>query len=311
MGSDTLRGMTRTQRSIGSVVLAGVLFGTAGTAGALGPAGTTPQAVGALRLLIGAGTLLLVLWAMGTRPGRILRMWRSPWVIAAAIGAALYQPTFFQAVDDVGVGLATLLAVGSAPIFAGLLGWGVLGLRPTGAWVVATLICIVGLALRSSDALGGAAGVSVGLLLALGAGLSSATWTVAAKHEYDRGANALQLPAATFTLGGLLLLPMLIGQPLDWLAQPSGLALVLYLGVATMAIANVVLSLGLGTLSPGPVTTLMLTDPLVATLLGVAVLGETLGAAEWLGVGLVSAGLVLQAVALARAPRPGRAASPV
>jgi DME family drug/metabolite transporter len=207
--------------------------------------------------------------------------------------------------------MATLLAVGSAPIFAGLLGWGVLGLRPTGAWVVATLICIVGLALRSSDALGGAAGVSVGLLLALGAGLSSATWTVAAKHEYDRGANALQLPAATFTLGGLLLLPMLIGQPLDWLAQPSGLALVLYLGVATMAIANVVLSLGLGTLSPGPVTTLMLTDPLVATLLGVAVLGESLGAAEWLGVALVSGGLVLQAVSLARAPRPGRAASPV
>jgi drug/metabolite transporter (DMT)-like permease len=54
----------------------------------------------------------------------------------------------------------------------------------------------------------------------------------------------------------------------------------------------------------------MLTDPLVATLLGVAVLGESLGAAEWLGVALVSAGLVLQAVALARAPRPGRAAAP-
>ena len=35
--------MTRTHRSIASVVLAGVLFGTAGTAGALGPAGTTPQ----------------------------------------------------------------------------------------------------------------------------------------------------------------------------------------------------------------------------------------------------------------------------
>jgi DME family drug/metabolite transporter len=299
--------MTRTHRSIASVVLAGVLFGTAGTAGALGPAGTTPQGVGALRLIIGAIALLLVLSAMGTRPPHVLRLWRSPWVIAAAAGAALYQPTFFGAVDDVGVGTATLLAVGSAPIFAGVLGWGVLGLRPTGGWVVATVICIVGPVLRSSDELVGASGGSVGLLLALGAGLASATWTVAAKHEYDRGANALELPAATFTLGGLFLLPMLIGQPLDWLAQPSGLALALYLGVATMAIANVVLSVGLGTLSPGPVTTLMLTDPLVATLLGVAVLGESLGAAEWLGVALVSAGLVLQTVALARAPRRGRA----
>ncbi|MCC6756234.1 MAG: EamA family transporter [Solirubrobacterales bacterium] len=299
--------MTRTHRSIASVVLAGVLFGTAGTAGALGPAGTTPQAVGALRLVIGAITLLLVLAAMGTRPPRILRLWRSPWVIAAAAGAALYQPTFFQAVDDVGVGTATLLAVGSAPIFAGLLGWRVLGHRPTGGWVVATVVCIVGLALRSSSELVEGAGWSAGLLLALGAGLSSATWTVAAKHEYDQGANALELPAASFTLGGLLLLPMLIGQPLDWLAQPSGLALALYLGVATMAVANVVLSVGLGTLSPGPVTTLMLTDPLVATLLGVGILGEALGTAEWLGVALVFSGLVMQTVALARTPRRGRA----
>jgi DME family drug/metabolite transporter len=200
-----------------------------------------------------------VLAARGTGPRQVLRLLRSPWVVVAAVGAALYQPTFFQAVDDVGVGMATLLAVGSAPIFAGLLAWGVLGHRPTGGWLVATVICIVGLALRSSDELVGASGGSVGLLLALGAGLSSATWTVAAKHEYDRGANALQLPAATFTLGGLFLLPILLTQPLDWLAEPGGLALALYLGVATMAVANVVLSVGLGKLSPGPVTTLMLT----------------------------------------------------
>jgi len=61
-----------------------------------------------------------------------------------------------------------------------------------------------------------------------------------------------------------------------------------------------VLSMGLGNLSPGPVTTLMLSDPLVATILGVVVLGETLGPAAWLGVALVSAGLVLQGVVLAR-----------
>lgn len=297
--------VTRTHRSIVSVVLAGVLFGTAGTAGALGPAGTTPQGMGALRLIIGAITLLIVLAAMGIRPRRVLGLWRSPWVIVAALGAGLYQPTFFQAVDEVGVGTATLLAVGSSPIFAGLLGWALLGDRPTRGWIVATLVCIVGLVLRSSDELSGAGAGGLGLLLALGAGLSSATWTVAAKHEYDRGTDPLQLPAATFTLGGLLLVPVLLTQPLAWLTEPSGLALALYLGIATMAVANVVLSVGLGGLSPGPVTTLMLTDPLVATLLGVAVLGETLSAAAWLGVAIVSAGLVLQAVMLAR-PRPTR-----
>ena len=290
--------MTRTHRSIGSVLLAGVLFGTAGTAGALGPDGTTPLGVGAMRLIIGAVTLVAVLALRGTSPGRVIRLWRHPPVIAAALAAAMYQLCFFTAIQEVGVGLATLVTVGSGPIFAGLLGWGVLRHRPAGTWAVATAICIVGLVLRSWDQLGG--GGVVGLGLALAAGLASATWTVSAKHQYDRGVGKLELPAATFSLGGLLLVPVLLSQPLAWLAEPSGLALALYLGVATMAIANVVLSLGLGNLSPGPVTTLMLSDPLVATILGVVVLGETLGPAAWLGVALVSAGLVLQGVVLAR-----------
>ena len=281
------------------MLLAGVLFGTAGTAGALGPDSTTPLGVGAVRLIIGAVTLVAVLALRGTSPGRVIRLWRHPPVIAAALAAATYQLCFFTAIQEIGVGLATLVTVGSGPIFAGLLGWGVLRHRPTGTWALATAICIVGLVLRSWDQLGGGGGV-VGLGLALAAGLASATWTVSAKHQYDRGVGKLELPAATFSLGGLLLVPVLLSQPLAWLAEPSGLALALYLGVATMAIANVVLSLGLGNLSPGPVTTLMLSDPLVATILGVVVLGETLGPAAWLGVALVSAGLVLQGVVLAR-----------
>lgn len=292
--------MTRTHRSIGSVLLAGVLFGTAGTAGALGPDGTTPLGVGALRLIIGAVALLVVLAALGTSPRRVLRLWRHPPIVAAALGAAVFQVCFFTAVGDVGVGLATLLTVGSGPIFAGLLAWGILRHHPTGSWVLATVICIAGLALRSWDQIGGSEG-GAGIALALAAGLASATWTVSAKHQYDRGAGRLELPAATFALGGLLLVPLLLTQPLDWLAEPTGLALVLYLGVATMAIANVVLSLGLSRLSPGPVTTLMLSDPLVATLLGVIVLGEVLSAVAWVGVVLVFAGLVLQGIVLARA----------
>ena len=57
----------------------------------------------------------------------------------------------------------------------------------------------------------------------------------------------------------------------------AGLCLVAYLGVATMAIANVLLTRGIHGLPPGPVATLMLTDPVVATVLGVVVLGESLG----------------------------------
>ncbi len=152
--------------------------------------------------------------------------------------------------------------------------------------------------LRSSDSLG--SGTTVGLLLALGAGLASACYTVAAKLQLDRGVTALEVPTGSFVLGGIVLLPLLVGQPLAWVTEPSGIALVLYLGLATMAVANTLLTRGIHGLWPGPVATLMLTDPVVATILGVVVLGEALAPVAAVGVLMVLGGLVLQGLVLAR-----------
>ncbi len=163
-------------------------------------------------------------------------------------------------------------------------------------------MCVVGLVLRSVGSIGGdlGSGAAIGLVLALGAGLCSAGYTVAAKVQLDRGVTALEVPAGSFVLGGLLLLPVLATQPLGWVQQPSGLALVLYLGLATMAIANVLLTRGIHGLTPGPTATLMLTDPVVATVLGVVVLGEVLEPLAAVGVALVLAGIVMQGVLVAR-----------
>jgi drug/metabolite transporter (DMT)-like permease len=67
-----------------------------------------------------------------------------------------------------------------------------------------------------------------------------------------------------------------------------------------MAIANVLLTRGIRGLTAGPATTLMLADPVVATILGVVVLGETLAPIAAAGMLLVLAGLLLQGVLVAR-----------
>jgi DME family drug/metabolite transporter len=67
-----------------------------------------------------------------------------------------------------------------------------------------------------------------------------------------------------------------------------------------MAIANVLLARGIHGLTPGPATTLMLADPVVATILGVVVLGEVLAPVAAAGMLLVLAGLLLQGVLVAR-----------
>jgi DME family drug/metabolite transporter len=109
--------------------------------------------------------------------------------------------------------------------------------------------------------------------------------------------------AAAFGLGGLLLVPVLLTQPLAWLGSGSGLAMALWLGLATTTAAYVLFGRGLRHLPAGPVTTLVLAEPVVATVLGVLVLGEHLAPLGWIGAGLVVAGLALQGVVSTRSPR--------
>ena len=280
------------------VVAAGALFGTAGTAQALGPEGSTPLGVGIIRIVVGALALLIAMPLLGSSPRRLIPLWRTPAMIITASTAGAYQLFFFAGVSRAGVALGTLVAVGSAPLFAGLLGWAVLRHRPTIGWVVATVVCLVGLGLLTGPGISGDS--AVGFLLALGAGLCIAGYNVAARIQLDRGVGALEVPTGSFALGGLLLLPLLAVQPLGWISTPSGAAMALYLGVATMGLANVLLTRGMRTLTPGPATTLMLTDPVVATVLGVIVLGETLVAMEVLGVLVILTGLFLQGVLASR-----------
>lgn len=308
--------MTSRATAVGSVLAAAVLFGTTGTSQALGPDTTTPLGVGTARLAIGGAALVAALPLLGGRPRDAVRMWRTPAGLLAGVCTAGYQVAFFAAVASAGVAVGTLVTIGSGPLFAGLLAWAVLGSRPTGGWVAATTACVAGLVLLSSPGLlaltdvaaaaggsgtGGSGadgvaplGVAVGLSLALAAGAAYAGYTVAAKRLLDAGQRAPDVMAAAFGLGGLLLLPLLATQPLGWVATPSGAALALYLGLGTTTLAYLLFGRGLRVLPAGPVTTLVLTEPLVATALGVGLLGERLPAAGVAGVGLLVAGLALQ-----------------
>ncbi len=280
------------------VVAAGALFGTAGTAQALGPSGSTPLGVGIVRIAVGALVLLVAMPLLGSSPRRLVPLWRTPAMLVTASTAGAYQLFFFAGVSRAGVALGTLVAVGSAPLFAGLVGWAVLRHRPSPGWLVATLVCLVGLGLLTTPGL--TAGSATGFLLALGAGLCIAGYNVAARVQLDRGVGALEVPTGSFVLGGVLLLPLLATQPTAWITTPSGAAMALYLGVATMGLANVLLTRGMRTLTPGPATTLMLTDPVVATVLGVVVLGERLAMSEVVGVLVILTGLFLQGVLASR-----------
>jgi len=278
------------------VLLAAVLFGTTGTSRALGAASASPLGVGAARLAIGGAVLLALAYRAGHRiPAGVSRRLL---VLAGAL-TAVYQLAFFAGLDRAGVAIGTVVTIGAGPPLAGLIGYAVGQGRPSGRWLAATAFAVAGVALLANPS-GHVAPVGIGL--ALLSSLGYAGYTVSVKAAIDQGAPGGAVIAWAFGIGGLLLLPALLLTGPDWVATPSGAATALYLGVLPTAVAYVLFARGLGRLSAATVTTLVLAEPLVATLLGVAVLGEQLTVGAAVGCSLVLAGLVVLALG-AQAPR--------
>jgi len=293
-----------TAPAVAAVLAAAVLFGTTGTAQALGPGGTSPLGVGAVRLAVGGLALLVVLPLVGGSGRAAVALWRTPVGLLAGACTALYQVCFFAAVEATGVALGTLVTIGSGPVFAGLLGAALLRERVQPSWLVATGTCVSGLALLTLASGRDGTADPGGLLLALASGAAYAAYTVAAKRLMLAGRTPSDVMASAFSLGGLLLLPLLATQPLAWLTTPGGWVLAGYLGLGTTTAAYLLFGRGLSVLAAGPVTTLVLAEPLVATALGVGLLGERLPTLGVVGAALVLAGLALQGVASIRRRTP-------
>lgn len=287
-------------RGVVEILAAAVLFGTTGTTASFAPVAATPVSIGSARLVIGGlGMLAALPWLGGSRRTAI-GLWRDPWSFVAGVMVAGYQLAFFAGVSMAGVALATLVTIGSGPVLVGLLSWVLLRERPTASWWTSTLICITGLVVLTID---GAIQPNVdlaGLAFALLAGALYAAYTVAAKRLMHLGTSPTVAMASIFSLGGLLLAPVLLVTGSAWLASIDGVAVALWLGLATTTLAYLLFGRGLQVLPAGPAATLVLAEPLVATVLGVGLLGERLGVIGWLGAGLVAAGLGLQGLASTR-----------
>ncbi len=273
------------------VLSAALLFGTTGTAQALGPS-MPPVVVGASRIVFGAA-LLLVFALLARR----LKVGASPGlVLLSGASVAVYQATFFVAIADTGVAVGTVVAIGSAPAFAGLLARAFTGERLDWRWGAATGLACLGVCLL---VLGGGAGGEVsapGVALALVSGAGYAGYAVAGKHMLDNGGTPEGVMAAVFAVGGVLLLPVLVFGPSGGLATPAGAALVLYLAAVPTAVAYILFARGLERIGASETATLTLAEPVTAALLGVVVLGERPGAAAAAGAALVLAGLGLLAL---------------
>ncbi|MFD0656419.1 DMT family transporter [Thermocatellispora tengchongensis] len=294
----------------GAVLGAAALWGTAGAAGviAFGGGGAVDSvALAAARLVVGG-----VVLALGVGLGRVAGVVRGMppgdrWLMgAAAVAVAVYQLAFFAAVSRTGVAIGTVVAIGSGPVFTGVLAWGFERVRPSRRWGVATAAAVLGCALLilgGEAAVAGSGQVAEGVALALVGGLIYAFYAVCAARMIGRGAASDGVMGGMFGGAALIMLPVLLVGDVGWLGTPAGLGVALYLGCATTALAYFLYGRGLRTTPVATAATLALAEPAVAAVLGVVVLGERLGGVSVGGLVLLGAALVVAALPEAGARR--------
>ncbi len=237
--------------------LATVLWGTTGTTQAIGLNAATPLTVGALRLLI--ATVALFALAGFTGHLRQITGMRRPATLFAALGVAAYQPFFFLAVDHTGVVIGTIVAIGSAPVFAGLLAWAYDRTPPTRLWTGATVVAIAGVSLlvAAGNELGTSA---VGIGFAVIAGAAYATYVIAAR-QFSRDGDVVGATTIIFALAAVLLLPLLATADLGWVGTVKGATAIIYLGTLATAAAYLLFAKGLEQTKSTTATTLSLGEP--------------------------------------------------
>ncbi|MGH3373703.1 MAG: DMT family transporter [Actinoallomurus sp.] len=281
------------------IVLAAALWGTTGTIRSFVHA--SPVAVGAARLLVGGAFLFAVaLRSGGLRP--LLAGGRRTWLVLflGAVLASVYQVAFFSAVARTGVATGTVVTIGSGPVFAGLLSWLLRMGSPTRRWLVSTLGAVAGCTALSAG--GHAAGVEpVGIALALLSGFGYAAYATVASALITRGEDDRAVVGVLFGGAGVLLLPVLALYGPGWLLTERGAPAVLYLGLITTGIGYMLYGRGLRTTPVAVATTLTLSEPAVAAVLGLFVLGERLGPIALGGLALLVVSLLILALPARRA----------
>jgi DME family drug/metabolite transporter len=282
-----------------AITITSLLWGTTGTAATFAP-DVGPLAIGAASLGIG-GLLQAVVGSRALRGARTQLRQRRGLVAVGALAVAVYPLAFYSSMHTAGVAVGSVVSLASAPLASGVLER-VVDRRPLSRWwVLAALLGVLGsvlLCLSGLDDAARPAGETVlGVLLGLVAGAAYAVYSWVAHRLMDEGVPRAAAMGAVFGGGGLLLMPVLAVTGAPLLATPQDLAVGVYMALVPMFLGYLLFGYGLTTVSASTATTVTLTEPAVAAVLAVLVVGERLTSLGWVGLGVIAVVLVVLAVA--------------
>lgn len=273
---------------IAAVALGTILWGTVGPVVKLFPEGTEFQ-YSLIRNLSGTTALWLFV-LLSKNKKRYTKQDIVP-ILVAGTGAALFFPLFILAFQLTGVGVASVVSIGVAPIFVGLIAWIALKQPPGKQWAMGTLIAVTGVvALNwpSGDNTVNVLGIGFALAAAFGYSMQATGMGMISKRH-----TPFQCVAPMFTIGTLFQAPLSYGKDFSFLQDPVLLMGALYGGIVTVALAYAVFIYGIARIGAATAVTVGLMEPLTASILGVLLLSEKISPVGILGSALILIGLVV------------------
>lgn len=282
-----------------AILVTAFLWGTTGTAATFAP-DAGPLAIGAAAL--GVGGLLQAAIAIPA----LRRSWPDlrthvPLVAAGAVAVAIYPLAFYSSMHLGGVAIGTVVSLASAPLASGLLERVLEGRALSRWWMLAALLGIVGSFLLCLSKMGGATAAvapviaSIALGLVAGATYALYSWVVHRLMAYGVGRAASM--GAVFGTGGVLLVPVLLTTGAPLIASAQSFTVAAYMALVPMFLGYLLFGYGLTRVRPSTATTLTLSEPAVAAVLAVLVVGERMTASGWAGLATIAAALVVLALA--------------
>ncbi|RRN05860.1 EamA family transporter [Bibersteinia trehalosi] len=301
--------MTQTDTSLyGSlaVLLAATLWGTTGTAAAFAP-DVPAMAIGAVAM--GGGGFLQALLAQKQIRQSTLQI-KSHWLlwVVGAVAVAVYQLAFYGSMRLAGITIGTVVTIGSAPLLSALIEYvfdkQALNLR----WAIGAVLGVVGMVLLSLAEHHSETGnqALVGIVLGLIAGLTYALYSWTARKMMLTDITPKAAMGATFGLGAVFLLPVLLATGSPLLASVNNFAVGLYMALVPMFIGYLAFGYGLARVKASTAITITLFEPVVAALLAVVIIGERLALQGWIGIVLILACLLCITLPMGNGAKSGR-----
>lgn len=274
------------------LVAASVLWGTTGLAASFVDERVSPIAIGAATM--GVGGLLLFATSARSSVGVMRSRDARPWLIAAVVGIAVYPIAFYWAMDEAGVAIGNVVALGSGPVFAAVLETVVDRSRLGRRWLISTGMAVAGIVILSTSRDEGrdeAGNIPLGVILGLIAGAAYALYTFSTARIIANGSPGRAVMGASFGLGAVVLAPVVVLFSTHLTGRGETIAIIAYLAIGPMFVAYVLFGRALTSLRSTTVTTITLLEPVIATMLAVAVIGERLQWWGWVGLFLILIGV--------------------